>query len=560
MSLFSGNRTKDLLSKKANFYVEFLGWMETNGLRGERYTEPVVKVLRQRQQNVERPPKLTIQVSKKEVKISQDVEEKKKRSIKKIKFPTIPSRDVTFAVQSIQPDGRPDDTVAIIYLGYMPRTQRYVHAHVYRFDEAATAATFVDMINQITDVNAVRIRQVEKDLAEKGQIEDPRRQMVGLNNSDGMSDPQHSVESPADSAASNSSFSDDSPHFGSDEIDPDLQSLSDVQHFDSVTDELQFRLKIGDAPLLLPPKDYDTVHRQHGNLAGTKERRCLNMDIIGGRERNGSGESGIDLNSPTSDTGSKLPEYTDGFDKNMPVNPIAPELRQEFTYPFPSPTSPLNNRRSVSSRDLDSPRSSREFNGYGPNSPSLRRNDVFQRQHSTENYSDMGSPGLRRHEGLKKSSSYNHYASESNVHGRLNPSHNGDSGPNSPRMVAHGRQTSQSSMYSSNSYKSDGSRGSRGSNEREEVMYPSVEDTPPADYDRTMGPEMRRKVLAANSEYMTREELTKSYPQTELRRELGSSVSAGGPRDLRRSQNMGNDVQYMDVYNPRVKRGNSMYR
>ena len=36
------------------------------------------------------------------------------------------------------------------------------------------------------------------------------------------------------------------------------------------------------APLLLPPRDYDTMHRHKGNLTGIDKRRALNPAIVGG--------------------------------------------------------------------------------------------------------------------------------------------------------------------------------------------------------------------------------------------------------------------------------------
>ena len=113
--------------KKHQFYVQFLGWVETNGLRGNRYTDPVVNDLRQKTRKWKNAPKLTLQVGKKELKITQDVQDEKRKGkkIKTIKFPIIPSRDITYAVQPSNPiDGTPDDIVACIYLGYVPRTQR----------------------------------------------------------------------------------------------------------------------------------------------------------------------------------------------------------------------------------------------------------------------------------------------------------------------------------------------------------------------------------------------------------------------------------------------------
>lgn len=57
--------------------------------------------------------------------------------------------------------------------------------------------------------------------------------------------------------------------------------------YDSLAAELREKLgmgtdsKSGHAPILLPPRDYDTVHRQKGNLTGIEMRRCLNENIVG---------------------------------------------------------------------------------------------------------------------------------------------------------------------------------------------------------------------------------------------------------------------------------------
>lgn len=57
--------------------------------------------------------------------------------------------------------------------------------------------------------------------------------------------------------------------------------------YDSLAAELKEKLGMGTdsksihAPILLPPRDYDTVHRQKGNLAGIEMRRCLNENIVG---------------------------------------------------------------------------------------------------------------------------------------------------------------------------------------------------------------------------------------------------------------------------------------
>lgn len=166
-------------------------------------------------------------------------------------------------------------------------------------------------------MNVDRTNQIEQQLLQQGHIEDFRERNMPpvthrpepnmnyrFNSSDGMSDRAFYDDSGADSA----SFSDDGfPSAGSDEIEPDLQSLKDAVPFDSVTDELKTRLRLtetqGAAPLLLPPKDYNTVVRRHGDLEKAGKRRCLQIPIVGGRNRNGSEESGIEVPSPTSSEG-----------------------------------------------------------------------------------------------------------------------------------------------------------------------------------------------------------------------------------------------------------------
>lgn len=71
-------------------------------------------------------------------------------------------------------------------------------------------------------------------------------------------------------------------------------------------------------PILLPPRDYDTVHRHRGNLAGIEFRRCLNQTIVGSNtviERGGTrsaASSGIG-----SDSAATPPPY-------QPHHPLGP--------------------------------------------------------------------------------------------------------------------------------------------------------------------------------------------------------------------------------------------
>lgn len=51
--------------------------------------------------------------------------------------------------------------------------------------------------------------------------------------------------------------------------------------FDSLAAELRAKLNGNGPPLLLPPRDYDTMHRSKGNLAAIELRRCRNKLIVG---------------------------------------------------------------------------------------------------------------------------------------------------------------------------------------------------------------------------------------------------------------------------------------
>lgn len=68
---------------------------------------------------------------------------------------------------------------------------------------------------------------------------------------------------------------------GSDEQQsPGMDGLK-VTLFDDLAAELREKLNGNGPPLLLPPRDYDTVHRSKGNLAASELRRCQNQMIVG---------------------------------------------------------------------------------------------------------------------------------------------------------------------------------------------------------------------------------------------------------------------------------------
>jgi len=292
---------------------------------------------------------------------------------------------------------------------------RYVHVHVYRFDSPDTARTFVRYLNDIVSMNAVRTDQIERQLVEQGQIEDFRARSMApiehrpkpnmnyrFDSSDGMSDRAFHDDSGADSA----SFSDDGfPSTGSDEIDPDLQSLKECVPFDSVTDELKARLKLtetqGAAPLLLPPKDYDTIVRRHGDLDKASKRKCLQIPIVGGRNRNGSEESGIEVPSPTSSEGrqnsmdmsdDKISSSIHSGSNGLPTPPMSPHSGYGMYHGKPH-VSRQNSSSGVSNRSS------------GISTPDTSRSSYYQgHTHITDippaDYDDNEAPILRQKIGM----------------------------------------------------------------------------------------------------------------------------------------------------------------
>lgn len=343
--------SKSAVIQKAQYYVQYLGWKECKGLGGREFTEPIVKDLVIRRKN-EDLPKLTIEVSKKELKIYQLIEHKRGKT-EKIKYPTVPAKDLTYVTQGLSPD---EDIVACIYLGFNPTTRSAVHVHVYRFDSSSSAELYVKHLNQIISIpeHQDRLAKVEEELVAKGQIT-PRPRGFMSQYSDGQStvsgtdlslstfdqdltdeeirmmnmrleqkvkvsqQPRgnYSTDMPKPSGSSNGQLGTiDITQWGKDrkaeelwirsrqeaeEYDEDdIYRLEKEMKQDSLASELKSRLALQKSPILLPPKDYDTVTRTQGNLLGIEQRRCQNEVITGGDKRNSGGDSA----RGDSDTGS----------------------------------------------------------------------------------------------------------------------------------------------------------------------------------------------------------------------------------------------------------------
>lgn len=245
--------------KKASYYVWFLGAQESRGLRGEEFALPAIRLLEERARNLE-PFKVTLQVSHKGLKIIQNVTAKgKQQTIKHF----IPHGSITSAVAQ-------GDVVACVLLLFNPITGCPVHVHAYRCDSDHTAEMLYTHLLALIErpENQKKFADIERKLQMRGALP---------------------LKKPPDSSlGSEVSRESDS---GSNE-DRNVANL-----YDSLAAELKQKLSTGKSPILLPPRDYDTVHRQKGNLSNIDTRRCLNQNIVGINARrkleSSGGSSGI---------------------------------------------------------------------------------------------------------------------------------------------------------------------------------------------------------------------------------------------------------------------------
>lgn len=271
------------MSKDERYYVEYLGWKETAGLYGREFTDPIVEQLLRRTRH-SKLPKLTLKLNREHIAITQEVFKKKSRP-EKVRYPLVAARDVAFSAQSSAPDA---DVVACIFLGYNPLTQCAVHVHVYRFDSANTARLFDCRVRDIIGVPEYRQRMlgVESYLAELGHVRRRRSGTAadGGGGRYGVPPPRVNDDqvfrylTPAEALRLRGDIViRRAPRPAGDDGDDDDGRQNP---FESVKEELEYKLKQR-APLLLPPKDYDTVVRRHGHVDIRDEVKSRHASIVG---------------------------------------------------------------------------------------------------------------------------------------------------------------------------------------------------------------------------------------------------------------------------------------
>ncbi|XP_049794510.1 uncharacterized protein LOC126204143, partial [Schistocerca nitens] len=304
--------------KKSSYYVWFLGAQEAKGLRGPEYILPALSTLIAREREVE-PFKVTLQVSHKGLKIIQNVP---KASGGKsgagggggaVKWETVkhlvPAEAVTCALQQA-------DVVAAILLLVNPATRCPVHVHAYRCDSVETASLLRAQLAALAERPDTlrRIAELEARLRSQGLLppapgafqaatQGPSTEPGGVTRvlREQLTPSPRAGKRSAGPPVSALRCSGHRPEAG---FRPDaLRRSSSTREsdssgssgqgqdriaslYDSLAAELRAKLGSGGgagggvggggaprAPLLLPPRDYDTVHRARGNMAAVDLRR-----------------------------------------------------------------------------------------------------------------------------------------------------------------------------------------------------------------------------------------------------------------------------------------------
>lgn len=326
--------------QKASYYVWFLGAEEARGLRGPRVLLPAIPHLIERSREQE-PLKVTLQVSHKGMKIVQG-------SSKHF----ITHSAITCSVQA-------EDIVACVLLLYNPTTKCPLHVHAYRCDSETTAQALHQFLQVLINrpENQKRFAELEARLGLQSQVTSPSNR-----SSPPKIAPKRTETSPRrfeSSLGSDTGTSRESEC--SEELSPTSPTVPIASNkanlYDSLAAELRAKLNGNGPPLLLPPRDYDTVHRSKGNLAATELRRCRNSLIVGA---NGPKQITPSRSRGSSGIGSDLapsPERQDGHSSSddewvqnqrenhsilPPPAPITRPIQHRTYLPDRSPANHLN--------------------------------------------------------------------------------------------------------------------------------------------------------------------------------------------------------------------------
>ncbi|KAH6933172.1 hypothetical protein HPB50_012779 [Hyalomma asiaticum] len=287
--------------KKQSYYVWFLGAKESRGLRGLEYIGPVLRFLLEREREVE-PPKVTLQVSGKGIKMVQNIARGVRGKMEQVKH-LIPQHAVTCVHQ----DG---DLVCCILLLYNPVTRCPVHVHVYRCDSPETATMLRQQLQQLVERpdNQTKFREIEHRLAAKGLLREhsfhhhhhsgPPRMPSDGRTEDGSDDRSDVSEEEEEEGLATSPPRRPAPVLppavhGAASVGSATSSDRMASLYASLAAELREKLSNPDrGPLLLPPKDYGTVCKRSSTRpeGGSKSSSGIGSDELLPRELDSSSD------------------------------------------------------------------------------------------------------------------------------------------------------------------------------------------------------------------------------------------------------------------------------
>ena len=284
----------------------------------------------QRKEEECEPSKVTLQISSKGIKLVAE-------SLRHF----VPSHAVTYVSQGAPPD---DDIVSAILLLYNPITKCPVHLHAYRCDSVETADLLTEQLQLLVDLpeNQRKIRDLEQRLQSQGLYPNaaghgPSRMLLkscdtGLGGSSGdlLAGQSDSSSDDVSNELSKSSMDLQRPTVPL-HGDP-VVSKSDQERIARLYDSLaaELRDKLGGAmsgkgaPILLPPKDYETqeegpattttagqrlVNRNHtvANMGVSTNNRAGRPVVRGAKQTDNGSSSGLssgigsDLDDPVAE-------------------------------------------------------------------------------------------------------------------------------------------------------------------------------------------------------------------------------------------------------------------
>lgn len=259
--------------KKSSYYVWFLGAREVRGLRGPEYIASVIRGLLEREHKTGELFKMTIQVSPKGLKIIHNMpgapnhfDKSGKSNAVKL---SIPHHAVSSVFQKV-------DVVGCMLI-YDNHNKCPLTVQAYRCDSVKTANVLHSQLNILIErpENQKKVAEMESKLSSQKCVQASQKKQVA------PTGPDSTIRSKRESESSGSS-SVGHPSRASSAEQSTMSTL-----ISSLASELKEKIGPpvgslqGTAPLLLPPRDYDTVHRQKGNLSDINTRRCLNTHIVG---------------------------------------------------------------------------------------------------------------------------------------------------------------------------------------------------------------------------------------------------------------------------------------